>query len=213
MCEDIKSKVRENLGLVISIASRYDNYTCNDSLQDLIQEGVLALTLAISKGQEKMAAKYIKNAIIKESIRQQFPFHIPDKVIELMMKIIVLKSEKKEIDRVQLETTWRVSSDILNSALFYVNSLSSNIIDNNIDCDQIIGVFDKSMDKDIKLKIKKAVSKLNKEEQKFISLRFGFNEDTEHSIKELSVLYTRSNKEIRDLEKTILDKLKQIMNN
>ena len=233
--ENAKNELIEaNTRLVISIAKRYVNRGV--PLQDLIQEGNLGLIRAAEKFDYKLGNKFstyatwwIRQAITKAIADQARNIRIPLHVIDILNKISRTKNEfiqekgyEPTAEEIYLKLNKTIPIEKIDAALLLGKdtiSLESGVGDNQ---DAELGDFiedktdnspiDFTSKNDLNLLIKDALCTLDEREKDVIKLRYGLDDEEEHTLAEIGKKYNISRERVRQIETKALFKLRKSLN-
>ena len=233
--ENAKNELIEaNTRLVISIAKRYVNRGV--PLQDLIQEGNLGLIRAAEKFDYKLGNKFstyatwwIRQAITKAIADQARNIRIPLHVIDILNKISRTKNEfiqekgyEPTAEEIYLKLNKTIPIEKIDAALLLGKdtiSLESSVGDNQ---DAELGDFiedktdnspiDFTSKNDLNLLIKDALCTLDEREKDVIKLRYGLDDEEEHTLAEIGKKYNISRERVRQIETKALFKLRKSLN-
>lgn len=233
--ENAKNELIEaNTRLVISIAKRYVNRGV--PLQDLIQEGNLGLIRAAEKFDYKLGNKFstyatwwIRQAITKAIADQARNIRIPLHVIDILNKISRTKNEfiqekgyEPTAEEIYLKLNKTIPIEKIDAALLLDKdtiSLESSVGDNQ---DAELGDFiedktdnspiDFTSKNDLNLLIKDALCALDEREKDVIKLRYGLDDEEEHTLAEIGKKYNISRERVRQIETKALFKLRKSLN-
>ena len=177
---DARNKLIEhNLRLVVYIAKRFEN--TNIDIEDLISVGTIGLIKAINSYDN---SKKIKLATYGARC-------IENEILMYLRKSTQLKHEISIDD--PLNVDWDGNELLLSDVL----GSDPNLVNQNIE---------KQVERDL---LMAAVSNLSQREKTIMQLRFGLNQETEHTQKEVADTLGISQSYISRLEKRIMERLKK----
>ena len=171
--------IERNLRLVVYIAKKFDN--TGIGVEDLISIGTIGLIKAINTFNP---AKKIKLATYASRC-------IENEILMYLRKSAQLKHEISIDD--PLNVDWDGNELLLSDVL----GSDPNLVNQNIE---------KQVERDL---LMAAVSNLSQREKTIMQLRFGLNQETEHTQKEVADTLGISQSYISRLEKRIMERLKK----
>ena len=224
--------VRANLGLVISIASKYHN-SSND-LNDLIQEGNLGLLTAINKFDPEQGYKFSTYATywIRQKIHRHLiidrplvlPYNKQEKKVQINNivinyteqygkeptdeEIIRMYNEKypKKINIIELETIKNLPTTTTSIDQEYNNLEDGRILPEQFRDDELVDEkVTKQIDMDMVDKI--VEEKLTEKQKYVIDRRYGLNNEEMLSYQTIADSLEVSKTSVRQLERSSLNKL------
>lgn len=169
--------ISHNLRLVAHIAQKYESK--DENIDDLISIGTIGLVKAVDT--------YSKDKLVKLAT-------YASKCIENEI-LMVLRSNKKHSKNVSLYEPIGVDKDGLEVQLHEVLPSSEELLVDEINHNERLNA------------LLKYLNVLDEREMKIISLRFGLNNKTEYTQKEISKMYNISRSYVSRIEKRALTKL------
>lgn len=223
-----KEKVcQQNLGLVVDIAKEYVDISPDFSLKDLISEGILGLFRAAEKFDDQKGFKFSTYAVwwIKQSISKALnergrTIHIPGHIIEGLSKYT--KVRKKLFQELGQEPLIEEMAAAMKITIFRAQQIRkflenpSKIIslerplgeDGNSTLSEFIE--DPKVISPVAEDLKKTLGEtLTPREEKIIKLRFGLEDNIDHSLKEIGRAMGLSRQRIQQIIKRALAKLRR----
>ena len=224
--------IENNLKLVVSIATRYNNPYM--SLMDLIEEGNIGLLIAVNKFDETKGFKFATYAVfwIKQAITRaiaikgrmiRMPVHITEKIgaynsacdkLRLLLKREPLDEEIAEYMHVTVLTISKIKKykESILSLDIYVNDeedaeLGDFIVDNDTPSPLDV-VLESSLKEEISNLLDSKI--LNERETTILKMRFGFLEDQRcYSLEEISKKFNVTRERIRQVQNIALNKIRR----
>lgn len=169
--------ISHNLRLVAHIAQKYESK--DENIDDLISIGTIGLVKAVDT--------YSKDKLVKLAT-------YASKCIENEI-LMVLRSNKKHSKNVSLYEPIGLDKDGLEVQLHEVLPSSEELLVDEINHNERLNA------------LLKYLNVLDEREMKIISLRFGLNNNTEYTQKEISKMYNISRSYVSRIEKRALTKL------
>lgn len=221
----------QNLKLVVSIAKKFLGRGLE--LEDLIQEGNLGLMTASKKFSPSKECKFstyatfwIRQAILAAISEKGRTIRIPSYATEFYNKIRNTKSHLElslgrepsyeEIAKVLEEKVSKVSftAEIITSSSHMI-SMDSLFEEGDghevIEDTSGVSALDVLLSKDRTTNLSEVLNSLTEKEKEVITLRFGFGENDEHSLKAIGDKLGLSLERIRQIESIVLKKMKVLL--
>ncbi|MGD1821172.1 MAG: sigma-70 family RNA polymerase sigma factor [Pleomorphochaeta sp.] len=219
--------IESNLRFVVKIAKKYQNQGL--PLDDLINEGNIGLMTALDKFDVDKGYHFISYAVwwIRQSIMKaineksravRLPLNRSNELLQIqkaqktLMHLngeepsIETLAEETHLDVKVVKTLVSVSKDMvsLDAPVFKDNETSSiaDYIESDIDSP------DKQVMSDLLIDdINEALNQLSEKEKDIIEYRFGLNNKSQMSLKEIGEIYNLTKERIRQIEKRALQRL------
>lgn len=222
-----------NLRLVVNIAKRFSNRGM--SLGDLIEEGNLGLLRAVDSFDPEHGVRFSTYAAwwIKQSIRRSLlmnsqPIHIPTYMVELINQWRYTEAKLKDEHgkEVTLEEMAKAMGlplrkakavqqivDTVNAGFKGDSSdenagLDDTIQDEKITLPEDILGSDEELAKAIRL-----LGEIDPREAKVLTLRFGLNDEEQLTLKEIGEVMDLTRERVRQIQRSALAKLNELMIN
>lgn len=219
--------IESNLRFVVKIAKKYQNQGL--PLDDLINEGNIGLMTALDKFDIDKGYHFISYAVwwIRQSIMKaineksravRLPLNRSNELLQIQKAqktLTHINGEEPSVEMIASETNLdiemvktlvSVSKDMvsLDAPVFKDNETSSvgDYIESDIDSPDQIVMSDLMRDD-----INEALSQLSEKEKDIIEHRFGLNNKSQMSLKEIGEIYSLTKERIRQIEKRALQKL------
>ena len=223
--------IGSNLGLVISIAKRYQG--CGLPLADLIQEGNLGLIRAIEKFKPHMGASFssyavwwIRQSIVRALSQKTRLIRLPVNVEEQLNRFIrILRNLTRKLERyptaqeiageMELSTEQVLKLETLNQSLLV--SLETKIglpegggmLKDVIEDKEITSPLEACRIKKQRQQVKKLLSKLTKRERTVITMRFGLDDGEGKTLEAIGHALGLSRERASQIETVALHKLRR----
>ena len=224
----LQKLVESNLRFVIKIAKKYRGFGL--SFMDLINEGNLGLMEAARRFDPDRNVRFTSYAVwwIRQSILHALtnlsrPMRLPAKItntLHRMGKTIARKTSelKRRPSLQEIAKEIGVGADELSSMMEVASDAASLSQPVDEDGDMVLGdvleqttvpsAEDTIASKFLKEDVEQALERLDENERKVLRLRFGLDNDTPHTLKEIGDMMNLSRERIRQIEAKALDKLR-----
>ncbi len=215
--EEARQKlIKSNLRLVISIARKYMDRSKSLMLLDLIQEGNLGVIRAVKKFDWQKGVQFSTyatlwiNQFIKEALNEQArTIRIPGYMVRKISKYEMIRKNLSDelgreplVEEIALEMGLKVEK-IHNIRKVIVKIVSLEYL---IFKEEIFPLED-SDNLSLKGIFQQAFTKLTKQEQEVISMRFGLEDEVMHTLTEIGKKFGLTRERIRQIEVNALKKL------
>ena len=224
----VQKLVESNLRFVVKIAKKYRNLGV--SFLDLIGEGNLGLIQAAQRFDPARNVKFISYAVwwIRQSIvsalaNQRHPLRLPLKINNTLYKAGLATNRKAdELDRKpshkEVAEELGMNQDDLIAILNVggggisldepLNQQSEQVLEDMLVQTSIPSVENNLIEESVNVELKKALSKLGKNEEQVLRLRFGLDDDTPRTLSYIGNKIGLSRERVRQIQVRGLQKLK-----
>ena len=219
--------IESNLRFVVKIAKKYQNQGL--PLSDLIDEGNIGLMTALDKYDVDKGYHFISYAVwwIRQSIMKaineksravRLPLNRSNELLQIQKAqkslmhqygedpTVEMLAQATNLEPTIVKTLVSVSKDMVSlDAPVFKDNETSNIGD-YIESD-LASPDQQVMDSLMKEDINEALAQLSEKEKDIIEHRFGLNNKTQMSLKEIGEIYNLTKERIRQIEKRAIQKL------
>lgn len=224
----LQKLVESNLRFVIKIAKRYRGFGL--SFMDLINEGNLGLMEAARRFDPERNVRFTSYAIwwIRQSILHALtnlsrPMRLPAKITNTLHRMgTTIARKTNELNRrpslQEIAKEIGVGADELSSMIEVAGDAASlsqpvdqegeMVLGDLLEQTSVPSAEETISAKFMKEHIEEALERLDENEQKVLRLRFGLDNDTPHTLKEIGDMMNLSRERIRQIEAKALDKLR-----
>lgn len=225
--EAVKKLVESNLKFVVRVARKYGGFGL--ALQDLIDEGNIGLIEAARRYDPGKNVRFTSYAVwwIEQYIRQAFygmahPFRVPARIKQLMYRL-GLSTSIQTGERMRPVTLNEVAEDIgiggkeLQDIMAIcgeeisldqpLDTGRAETLENRLE-KQIETVEQKLVEQSVRKSVQNSLDLLTAKELEIIKLRFGLQDDSPRTLKDIGNRIGLSRERVRQLQNTALRKLR-----